>query len=146
MKKIILSLVMSVVSLISFSQTYQVSFRSHIEFDSGKHTLYEEVIKDDNILASEIKSSGTNTYYINLNEKIVYVYYNNNFVSQKSVINHKTEDGLLFITLLDVDPITNKEINPQIVINQDDMDRSHPFFTFYYIDSSDGSTKGFKTM
>ena len=146
MRKMILSLVMSVVSMISFSQSYLLKFKTHLEFNSGKHITYEEVIKEENILESKLKSNGSYTYYLNLDEKVILVYYNDNFVSQKSVLNHKTENGLLFITLLDVDAITNEETKSKIVINQSENDRIHPFFTFYYVDSSDGSTKGFKTM
>ena len=145
MKNLILSLVVLFSSLPSFSQ-YQINFGSHIEFNCGKYVTYEEVIKNDNILGSKLKSGGSNTYYLNLDEKVVLIYYNNNFVSQKSVINHKTENGLLFITLSDVDPITNKEMNSHIVINQSENDRIHPFFTFYYTNTTDGTTKGIKTL
>lgn len=128
-----------------FSQVYQVNFGSHIKFNRCKYVTYDELIKDGNILGSEFKSRGSNVCVVNLDEKIVYLDFENNFVGEKSIINHKFENGLLFITLSDIESNSDKIINSYIVINQNDMDRSHPFFTFYYISSTDGLSNGIKT-
>lgn len=146
MKNLILSLVMFVSSFVSFSQVIEVEFGNHIGFNCGQHNTYEEVIRDENILGSEFKIGGTNKYVVDLTEKTVTLYFNGSFIGEESIIDYKMKNGLLYVTMSDVELSTNKKINTYIVINQTNKDNPYPKFTFYFISTVDGSSNGFKTI
>jgi len=146
MKNLILSSAVFVLSFISFSQVIEVEFDGHMNFNCGEHKTYEEVIDDDNVLGGTFNSGGTNRYVINLDEKKVTLLYNDRFITESSIINYKTKNGLLYITTTSNELLTGKEVVCYLVINQNVKDTRHPKFTYYFISTVDNSSNGSKTI
>jgi len=146
MKNLILSSAVFVLSFISFSQVIEVEFDGHMNFNCGEHKTYEEVIDDDNVLGGTFNSGGNNRYVINLDEKKVTLLYNDRFITESSIINYKTKNGLLYITTTSNELLTGKEVVCYLVINQNVKDTRHPKFTYYFISTVDNSSNGSKTI
>jgi hypothetical protein len=45
-----------------------------------------------------------------------------------------------------VELVNGKPVNSHIVINQNEKDKKHPKFTFYFTSSVDGSSNGYKSI
>lgn len=146
MKNFVFSLIMLFVSFVGFGQVIEVEFSSHIAFNSGSHLSYDDMIKDENMVIKEFKYGGTNKYVIDLDNKQIKLFYNNILVETETIIDYKIKNGLVFISLNDVELLTNKNVVSYIVVNQNEKDKIHPKFTFYFISTVDNTSNGYLSL
>jgi hypothetical protein len=74
------------------------------------------------------------------------LFYNDKLIETETVIDYQVKKGLIFITFNDVELVNGKPVNSHIVINQNEKDKKHPKFTFYFTSSVDGSSNGYKSI
>lgn len=146
MKNLLVALFMVMFSFLSYSQTIEVEFKNHLGFNSGKYSSYEDVIKEENMLAKEFRSGGTNKYVIHLDTKKIMLFHNDKLIETETVIDYQVKKGLIFITFNDVELLTGEPVNSHIVINQNEKDKKHPKFTFYFISNMNGTSNGYKSL
>ena len=146
MKNLLVALFMVIFSFVSYSQTIEVEFKNHLGFNSGKYSSYEDVIKEKNMLVKEFRSGGTNKYVIHLDTKKIMLFYNDKLIETETVIDYQVKKGLIFITFNDVELLTGEPVNSHIVINQNEKDKKHPKFTFYFISNMNGTSNGYKSL
>jgi hypothetical protein len=146
MKNLLVALFMVMFSFVSYSQTIEVEFKNHLGFNSGTYSSYEDVIKEENMLVKEFRSGGTNKYVIHLDTKKIMLFYNDKLIETETVIDYQVKKGLIFITFNDVELLTGEPVNSHIVINQNEKDKKHPKFTFYFISKTDGLSNGYKSI
>jgi len=146
MKNLLVALFTVMFSFVSYSQTIEVEFKNHLGFNSGKYSSYEDVIKEENMLVKEFRSGGTNKYVIHLDTKKIMLFYNDKLIETETVIDYQVKKGLIFITFNDVELLTGEPVNSHIVINQNEKDKKHPKFTFYFISNMNGTSNGYKSL
>lgn len=146
MKNLLVALFTVMFSFVSYSQTIEVEFKNHLGFNSGKYSSYEDVIKEENMLVKEFRSGGTNKYVIHLDTKKIMLFYNDKLIETETVIDYQVKKGLIFITFNDVELLTGEPVNSHIVINQNEKDKKHPKFTFYFISKTAGLSNGYKSI
>jgi len=146
MKNLLVALFTVMFSFVSYSQTIEVEFKNHLGFNSGKYSSYEDVIKEDNMLVKEFRSGGTNKYVIHLDTKKIMLFYNDKLIETETVIDYQVKKGLIFITFNDVELLTGEPVNSHIIINQNEKDKKHPKFTFYFISNMNGTSNGYKSL
>jgi hypothetical protein len=146
MKTISTSVFFVLFSFFSISQIYEVEFGNHFGFNSGKQTSYEEIIKEKNMVSREFLTSGTNKYIIDLDSNVLNLFYNGIFVGKEKILAASTKKDLLFLTISDVEALTNKVIESYMVINKNEQDKIHPRLTFYFISTVDGTSNGYITF
>ena len=134
------------IDFISISQTYEVEFGNHYGFNSGTYSSYEEIIKEKNMVSREFLTSGTNKYIIDLDSNVINLFYNGIFVGKEKILAASTKKDLLFLTISDVEALTNKVIESYMVINKNEQDKIHPRLTFYFISTVDGTSNGYITF
>jgi len=146
MENLLVALFTVMFSFVSYSQTIEVEFKNHLGFNSGKYSSYEDVIKEDNMLVKEFRSGGTNKYVIHLDTKKIMLFYNDKLIETETVIDYQVKKGLIFITFNDVELLTGEPVNSHIIINQNEKDKKHPKFTFYFISNMNGTSNGYKSL
>ena len=146
MKNLLVALFTVMFSFVSYSQTIEVEFKNHLGFNSGKYSSYEDVIKEENMLVKEFRSGGTNKYVIHLDTKKIMLFYNDKLIETETVIDYQVKKGLIFITFNDVELLTGEPVNSHIVINQNEKDKKHHKFTFYFISNMNGTSNGYKSL
>ena len=146
MKNLLVAFFAVMFSFVSYSQTIEVEFKNHLVFNSGKYSSYEDVIKEENMLVKEFRSGGTNKYVIHLDTKKIMLFYNDKLIETETVIDYQVKKGLIFITFNDVELLTGEPVNSHIIINQNEKDKKHPKFTFYFISKTDGLSNGYKSI
>ena len=147
MKKMILSLVMSVVSLVSFSQVYEVEFNKYVGFNSGSLGKYEEVIDSTNYRVKEFHNGGgVNKYSINLTTNTVSHYFNGTLFKSAKILTSKIDNGLLHITINDKESVSGNAIISNIVIPLDKSNNNNPKFIIYFLSTSKNTFNGFVAM
>jgi len=146
MKNLLVALFTVMFSFVSYSQTIEVEFKNHLGFNSGKYSSYEDVIKEENMLVKEFRSGGTNKYVIHLDTKKIMLFYNDKLIETETVIDYQVKKGLIFITFNDVELLTGEPVNSHIIINQNEKDKKHPKFTFYFISNMNGTSNGYKSL
>jgi len=146
MKNLLVALFTVMFSFVSYSQTIEVEFKNHLGFNSGKYSSYEDVIKEENMLVKEFRTGGTNKYVIHLDTKKIMLFHNGKLIETETVIDYQVKKGLIFITFNDMELLTGEPVNSHIVINQNEKDKKHPKFTFYFISNMNGTSNGYKSL
>ena len=146
MKNIFFSILFLIFPFFGTSQVVEVEFGNHLSFNCGLKTSYEEIIDQKNMISKDLMISGKNKYVIDLDNKEITLFYNNIFVGKEKIIEYETKGNLLYITLSDVELLTNKVINSHIIVNTDKTDKNHPYFTFYFKSTIDNTTNGYVSL
>jgi hypothetical protein len=142
MKNIIVSIILLSNTLVGFSQVIEVAFNGGIVFNSGLVHSYEEMIKDENMVLKKYKNGSTNKYVIDLDKKLISLYYNGLFLGSDTITNHKIKKDLIYIDFNDVESLTGKTVTSHIVLNQNKNNKKFPYFTFYFISTVDNTSNG----
>lgn len=142
MKNLIVSIILFSISLVGFSQVIEVAFNGGIVFNSGLVHSYEEMIKDENMVLKKYKNGSTNKYVIDLDKKLISLYYNGLFLGSDTITNHKIKKDLIYIDFNDVESLTGKTVTSHIVLNQNKNNKKFPYFTFYFISTIDNTSNG----
>lgn len=142
MKNLIVSFILLSISFVGFSQVIEVTFNGGISFNSGLVHSYEEMIKEENMVARIPKNGFTNKYVIDLDKKLITLYYNGLLVGRDTITNHKINKDLFYVDFNDVESLTGKTVTSHIVINQNKNNKKLPYFTFYFISTVDNTSNG----
>ena len=142
MKNIIVSIILLSNTLVGFSQVIEVAFNGGIVFNSGLVHSYEEMIKDENMVLKKYKNGSTNKYVIDLDKKLISLYYNGLFLGSDTITNHKIKKDLIYVDFNDVESLTGKTVTSHIVLNQNKNNKKFPYFTFYFISTIDNTSNG----
>ena len=142
MKNIIVSVILLSNSFVGFSQIIEVVFRGGYVFNSGLIHSYEEMIKDKNMVVKKFKDGSINKYVIDLDNKLISLYYNGLFLGNDTITNHKITKDLIYVDFNDVESLTGKTVTSHIVLNQNKNNKKFPYFTFYFISTVDNTSNG----
>jgi hypothetical protein len=143
MKKVVLLFSFLFVYLTSISQIIEVEFNNHISFNSGTKHLYDDIIKESNMIFKEFKPSKNNKYVFDLTNKEVKLFYNNTFIEKERITDVKEKGSLIFISIND-ELLTGEKITSNVVLNLDKKNKLYPEFTFYFI--YNGISYGYRTL
>lgn len=143
MKKLFVLIVSLLFVIVGVSQVIEISFKEHISFNSGSFHKYEEMIKDENMVFKKLRFGFTNKYIIDLDNRLITMYYNDLLIGSDSITNFYTNKDLLHIEFNDVEYSTGKYISSYIVINQNKNNVNFPYFTFYFISTVTNTSNGY---
>lgn len=144
MKKFILSVVLSFISFVSVSQIVEVTFNEHLSFTNPINSDdYFTIISQDSITLDK-KRLGNNKYVINLDKKIVSLFFQGSFIKKTTINKVDYKDGFIILTINDIDMISGQPMFVYLVINQHSDKNDYPYFTFYF--ESDGITNGYLVL
>ncbi len=143
MKKMIFSSVMSMLSLMTFAQTYEVEFDEYIGFNAGNLRKYEEVTDTSNYNFSENHFGGTNRYVINLTEKKMDRYFDGFFEQSKPILTYEKAGDLIYITIEDSESVSGNNVISNVVINTNKNNKRYPKFVLYFVSTKTNTTNGF---
>jgi hypothetical protein len=79
---------------------------------------------------------------IDLDNKLISLYYNGLFLGNDTITNHKITKDLIYVDFNDVESLTGKTVTSHIVLNQNKNNKKFPYFTFYFISTVDNTSNG----
>ena len=123
MKNLILSLILFVSTLTSFSQTITLEFDSFTNFNTGDKGTYEEVIDTNNYLKVTKSFDSPNKYVVDLTNKTICLYSKGSLIYKTTIINYTKNGDMLLMTVNDTETLTGRKIVSNVVINPNIMVR-----------------------
>ena len=142
MKNLILSLVLFVSTLTTFSQTITLEFDNFTNFNTGDKGTYEEVIDSTNYLKVTKSTDSPNKYIIDLDNKTISLYSKSGLVFKTTIIDYTKNNGLLLMTVNDVETLTGRKIISTVVVNTNKNNKKDPYFLSYFVSTVTNTTNG----
>jgi len=131
-------------SFITKAQIVEVEFDTHYCFKNETTSLdYTKVLNLDSIIIENTRI-GNNKYVIDLSKKTIDHFIGCTLMRSSTIVSFESKDGLLFLTINDIDLNSNNPILIYFVINQGAKDSDYPYFTFYY--KSSGIVNGYLAL
>lgn len=141
MKTLMLTPVFLIFSMVANAQIIEVEFDKFIAFNSGKVSEYEELLNPKNYVVKE-DLSGFNKYVIDLTDRKMYKYLNNEFKASAPILSVKKEKGLIYLVIEDTESSTGKKIPANVVLNTDKNDKKHPKYLHYFLSTVTNTING----
>lgn len=132
---------MLVFSFVSFNQVIEIEFNSHFSFKSDVSSTEYFTVMDNSKVEQSIIRVGNNKYIIDIDKKIVHLYFEGLFFNSKPIKEVIIKKDIIIVTMEDID---NNSGNPMLVylgINKNTEKNDYPYFVFYF--ESAGSISGY---
>ena len=142
MKNLILSLILFVSTLTSFSQTITLEFDSFTNFNTGDKGTYEEVIDTNNYLKVTKSFDSPNKYVVDLTNKTICLYSKGSLIYKTTIINYTKNGDMLLMTVNDTETLTGRKIVSNVVINTNKNNKKVPYFLSYFVSTVTNTTNG----
>ncbi len=142
MKNLILSLVMSVVSLVSFSQVIEIEFSKFTLFNTGMLRGYDNVIDSTNYVAVNKDMIGTNKYIFDLDKKTAKRYLSGLLVESVDILTFTKKGSTVVLTMNDKETSTGKTVVSTVHLNTNKNDKTKPYYLMYFISTVTNTTNG----
>jgi hypothetical protein len=142
MKNLILSLVMSVVSLVSFSQVIEIEFSKFTLFNTGMLRGYDNVIDSTNYVAVDKDMIGKNKYVFDLDNKTAKRYFNGLLAESADILTFTKKGSTVTLTMNDKETSTGKTVVSTVHLNTNKNDKTKPYYLMYFISTLTNTTNG----
>lgn len=142
MKNLILSLILFVSTLTSFSQTITLEFDIFTNFNTGDKGTYEEVIDTNNYLKVTKSFDSPNKYVVDLTNKTICLYSKGSLIYKTTIINYTKNGDMLLMTVNDTETLTGRKIVSNVVINTNKNNKKVPYFLSYFVSTVTNTTNG----
>jgi hypothetical protein len=143
MRKMILTFALSMIQLVTFSQSLEVQFSKFTLFNTGILRGYENVVDSSNYKAADKNLFGKNKYIFDLDNKTAKRYNHDGLLAESVEILTFTKTGnSVVLTMNDKETSTGNTVVSTVHLNTNKNDKTKPYFLMYFISTVTNTTNG----